>query len=104
MPPNTVKVDRATKWGNPYRIGECLRSDYPPMTAEQCVSYFEAWLHGLAFEHGQTVTEFLSPLRGKNLACWCKVGSACHADTLLKLANAERPHPQPDMRALGMEG
>ena len=22
MPPNTVKVDRTTKWGNFYRIGE----------------------------------------------------------------------------------
>lgn len=25
--------------------------------------------------------------RGKNLACWCKLDSPCHADVLLKLAN-----------------
>lgn len=26
-------------------------------------------------------------LRGKNLACWCKPGTPCHADVLLKAAN-----------------
>lgn len=26
-------------------------------------------------------------LRGSNLACWCRIGEACHADALLKLAN-----------------
>lgn len=28
-------------------------------------------------------------LRGKNLACWCKLGDPCHADVLLELANGE---------------
>jgi hypothetical protein len=26
-------------------------------------------------------------LRGKNLACWCRPGSPCHADILLELVN-----------------
>ena len=26
-------------------------------------------------------------LRGKDLACWCKEGTPCHADILLKIAN-----------------
>ena len=26
-------------------------------------------------------------LGGHNLACWCKPGTPCHADTLLELAN-----------------
>jgi Domain of unknown function (DUF4326) len=30
----------------------------------------------------------LPELRGKNLACWCKPGCACHADVLLEIANA----------------
>jgi hypothetical protein len=30
---------------------------------------------------------WLEPLRGKDLACWCPVGEACHADLLLRLAN-----------------
>ncbi len=28
-------------------------------------------------------------LRGKNLACWCKLDQPCHADVLLELANDE---------------
>lgn len=31
--------------------------------------------------------EIRSHLAGKNLACWCKAGSPCHADVLLELAN-----------------
>lgn len=26
-------------------------------------------------------------LAGKNLACWCELGSPCHADVLLEVAN-----------------
>lgn len=31
----------------------------------------------------------LDDLRGRDLACWCPLDRACHADVLLKLANAE---------------
>ena len=31
--------------------------------------------------------EGLATIRGKNLACWCKLGTPCHADVLLELAN-----------------
>ncbi|MCX7008873.1 MAG: DUF4326 domain-containing protein, partial [Kiritimatiellaeota bacterium] len=29
-------------------------------------------------------------LRGKHLACWCRIGTPCHADVLLKIANDRR--------------
>jgi hypothetical protein len=29
----------------------------------------------------------LQELRGKDLACWCKVDQPCHGDILIKLAN-----------------
>ena len=35
----------------------------------------------------ESVTTSISYLRGKNLACWCKLGEPCHADVLLELAN-----------------
>ena len=36
-------------------------------------------------------------LRGKNLACWCKLDHPCHADVLLEFANAETEQfPIPD--------
>lgn len=31
---------------------------------------------------------YLGGLRGHDLCCWCPEGSPCHADVLLKLANA----------------
>lgn len=92
MPPNTVKVDRTTKWGNPFIVGA------DGMQAE-CVLYFELLLGGAIHMSSKAGYEALgaylgmaqrdhAELRGKNLACWCKPGSPCHADVLLRLANA----------------
>jgi hypothetical protein len=76
MPPNTVKVDRSTKWGNPFVVGS-------RQTPAQAVAAFrrmvEDYPHGLDVEVRQ--------LRGKNLACWCALDKPCHADVLLELAN-----------------
>jgi hypothetical protein len=33
--------------------------------------------------------DWLAPLRGHDLACWCPLDQPCHADVLLELANAE---------------
>lgn len=74
MPPDTVKVDRSTKWGNPYRIGTCLIPD-----AKAAVDAFAANL---------PLGDFAQELRGKNLACWCRLEQPCHADVLLRVANA----------------
>ncbi len=79
MPANTVKVDRSTPWGNPFRI-EQARS------VAESVAAFTRWLEndaaGIALAK-RAKTE----LRGKNLACWCKLGGPCHAEVLLHLSN-----------------
>lgn len=90
MPENTVKVDRTTKWGNPFIVGR-------DGTTAQCVDNYKILLHGAiccstkatrsdqeaAHEH---VRAHIHELKGKNLACWCRPGQPCHADTLLLLA------------------
>jgi hypothetical protein len=73
MPENTVKVDRTTKWGNPWTKENSGRID-----------------PALRFACETAPLMDLSPLRGKNLACWCKLGDPCHADVLLELANEDR--------------
>lgn len=75
MPENTVKVDRSTRWGNPFIPGA------PPanLTVYECLAKFERL--AMAID--------LTPLRGKNLACWCKAGAPCHADILLQLVNVQ---------------
>ncbi|MEV5021383.1 DUF4326 domain-containing protein [Sphingobium sp. LMA1-1-1.1] len=76
MPANTVKVDRSTKWGNPYPV-EGTRS------AAMAVAAFR--LHILATPALREMAH--RELAGKNLACWCQPSEPCHADVLLEIAN-----------------
>lgn len=90
MPPNTVRVCRPGVWGNPFRAGE-------DGTAAECVAKYRTAMLS-AIKSGDThprhppmpfgVPLYFGPLRGKNLACWCKQGEPCHADVLLEIANA----------------
>lgn len=87
MPPNTVKVSRPGRWGNPFLVG-------PERTQGEAVSAFRIWLttEGVTAgipERKQWMLDHLHELRGKNLACWCKPGTPCHADVLIDMANAE---------------
>ncbi len=95
MPENTVKVDRTTKWGNPFKVGE-------DGTAAECVELYRVLLEGfnclttkasmeLQTKTRAVVNAYLNELEGKDLACWCRAGQACHADVLLELANDPQP-------------
>ena len=84
VPANTVKVDRTTRWGNPFAAQECG-------SVEAAVARHGAWLHGQAAAAGgrtpPAAYEIRQALRGRNLACWCALDGPCHADLLLKIAN-----------------
>lgn len=80
MPPNTVKVDRCTRYGNPFRIG-----DFGIPNAAEAALRFREWREGRVV--GPPVPA-IAGLRGRNLACWCPLDQPCHADVLLELANA----------------
>jgi len=97
MPANTVKVDRTTRFGNPFSIEGYGR--------ERAVALHRAWITGEVgnppipnkllrdLEARRTeVVSGLPSLRGKNLACWCPLPEPgepdiCHAALLLELAN-----------------
>lgn len=98
MPPNTLKVDRSTRWGNPWVVGApidmrqakrwgwAISPDgrrFVCETAEQAVARFR---YALAFD--AAIHPFLRErLGGQNLACWCALDCAhCHADALLEAA------------------
>jgi hypothetical protein len=89
LPENTVCVDRSTKWGNPFVVGE-------HGTRAECVDLFKTLMHGyicvscgiapnLLMAYRAMVASQRHELRGKNLACWCGAGP-CHADVLLEVA------------------
>lgn len=96
MPENTVKVDRATPWGNPFVIGE-------DGTAAECVDLYRKLVLGRLInfscsshpsEQRDRLRHLLDnghALRGKNLACWCALDKPCHADVLLDIASAPLP-------------
>lgn len=83
IPPNTVKVDRSTKWGNVYRADM-----FKDFTAADAVDSFRSRLKEDLHDDARAINRSIHELRGKNLACWCKPGAPCHADVLLEIANA----------------
>jgi hypothetical protein len=83
MPPDTIRVDRATKFGNPFRVTT-------ERNAQEAVNEYMNWLTVPRYdcemkERKQRILMSLPELRGKNLACWCKPGAPCHADVLLNI-------------------
>jgi hypothetical protein len=84
LPPNTVVVARPRKWGNPYRVGQ-TDVDGSIIDQAKAVRLFRLMMKQTACV--SLVESAQRELRGKNLACWCRPGTPCHADVLLEIAN-----------------
>ena len=107
MPPNTVSVTRPGRWGNPFDarlLGVDLAIE---MFRDQMSGFFDpgklshltdqqfrmvndarqAWAKRLNYGVEYRIAA-RTELSGKNLACFCALGSPCHADVLLELANS----------------
>lgn len=102
-PKNTVVVSRPTRWGNPVRIVPVHKSG--PFDLERDGVGFigqntdlegarksaVARYRDLLLNHPHlvpvTIEQIRAELAGKNLACWCPLDQACHADVLIGLAN-----------------
>jgi len=68
-----IRIDRASKWGNPFHIGEGTR--------EEVIQQYREWI----MEQPQLLKE-ISTLQGKRLGCWCSPNT-CHGDVLVELAD-----------------
>jgi len=51
------------------------------------VDHFARLCEVVARDQATEFAEWLTPLRGHDLACWCRLDQTCHADVLLDLAN-----------------
>lgn len=78
MPENTVYVGRPSKWGNPWHAGNSGAIDPVMRFACETAPLLD-----------------LTPLIGKNLACWCRLDQDCHADVLLDMADDLDPANYP---------
>ncbi|WP_229722399.1 DUF4326 domain-containing protein [Xylophilus rhododendri] len=102
MPANTVKVDRTTIWGNPFRVGDQVDAGHGTVEIKDAATAVVLFRDQLDRDGGYlghtarrgsahvwvSTDDIRRELRGKNLACWCRLGTPCHADVLLQLANA----------------
>lgn len=113
MPDGAVYVGRPSRWGNPYWHAQrfhgidaalalyrnsCHGTWDPSIvagwpTASSVYDEHRDWINALGAGH--PLNTIRSELGGRDLACWCPVGSPCHADILLELANPTLPNEVP---------
>ncbi len=85
MPDGAVYVGRPGKWGNPFRVNFAT-------SRAQCCAYFRgALLNSKMAGSDMPTMRDVMELRGKDLACWCRLDQECHADVLLEIANEVNP-------------
>jgi hypothetical protein len=79
MPPNAVYVGRPSRWGNPWSVRTAgVQPDGVPWEEADVLR----WYRQLVRAKVRIDPEYLTPLRGKDLACWCPLDRPCHADVL----------------------
>jgi len=90
MPPNTIYVGRPSRWGNPFQGADATllfrRFVAGQMTVAEMAAHGDWPFH--IHRGPEMAAAARAELRGKNLACWCRLDQPCHADVLLELANA----------------
>lgn len=79
VPAGAVRIDRRTRWGNPYRIGV---GNAP--SRNDVIERYRAYLKD-RIERGEIALEHLAELHGKTLACWC-APLPCHGEVLAAAA------------------
>ena len=92
MPAGAVKVDRATKWGNPFKAGAENPFVLGAVVADRRHAF--CLYRGHAPHVPALVEAARRELAGRDLACWCRElepgeEDECHGAVLLALANPQ---------------
>lgn len=82
-PPDAVYVGRPTKWGNPFTHLAGVGNAHRVATRQDAIDQYREWL----LARPDLIAAAKAELRGRHLVCWC-APLTCHADILLKVANA----------------
>ena len=100
-PADVRRIDRRSPYGNPFRIGQqppagfkvidgprslrpiSFADGWTPMDRAAVLAAYRAWLTGKL----RAEPEFLEPLRGQRLACWC-APAPCHGDVIAERLEA----------------
>lgn len=84
MPEGAVYVGRPGLWGNPFRVGD-RNVPTPGVAVRLYARLMEVSPESRALARDR--------LAGRNLVCWCALTEPCHADVLLRVANAPGATP-----------
>jgi hypothetical protein len=93
MPEGAIYVGRPSRWGNPFEAASFGQRFAVDAFAVHIAAYFgwEDRAFRRAFHpwpvESRAFEDWIAPLRGHDLACWCPLDAPCHADVLLELAN-----------------
>ena len=90
LPNDCIIVTRPGRFSNPFKVGM-----YAGYNAANAVKDYRRWIDrdgtvrscDGVFGKPPSCEEIQEKLRGKDLACWCKLDQPCHADVLLEIAN-----------------
>jgi hypothetical protein len=95
--PYDVYIGRPSKYGNPFSHLPNATADYRVASRDEAVDGYRSYiLTKLAYE-----PDFLEPLRGKVLACWCRPRSGfegrvmCHGQIIAGLLDDIPPEDVP---------
>lgn len=82
--PDAVRVDRSTRWGNPFTVEEY--GSRAAAVAAYRAALLAGRLPGIGKHPPVTVADVRAELAGRDLACWCPPDQPCHVDVLLDVA------------------
>lgn len=77
IPYGAVRIDRQSKFGNPF----VMKDDSDSERNRVCDEY-EAWIK----TKPQLIAAIKEELKGKDLMCWC-APKRCHGETIMRIAN-----------------
>jgi hypothetical protein len=77
LPQGAIRICRPSRWGNPYPVGKVF-------TRDNAIASYRTWLAARL----EAEPNYLEPLRGKVLACWCHGDETdplpCHGDAIIE--------------------
>lgn len=86
LPADVVRVDRGSPWGNPYKITPGSGMTIADRDAKEAAERLRVLREyaGYATNRARQDPDWLTPLQGKRLACWC-APLPCHANILIEI-------------------